>query len=305
MMQSSEIPNYRGRFAPSPTGPLHFGSLLAAVGSYCQARSQHGQWLVRIEDIDPPRMVPGADTAILRSLECYGLHWDGEIVYQSTRSEAYRHALDQLQQQELIYPCSCSRKHIASHAKSGKTGYIYPGYCRSRHHKSSAQTALRLITGADTITFTDALQGDIHCNVQNEIGDFVLYRADGMVAYQLAVVVDDAWQNITHVVRGSDLLFNTPMQIYLQQLLALPRPEYLHLPILINNLGQKLSKQNLAPALPDDRPVPLLFQALTLLGQAPDPVLREASVEELMQWACAHWRVDALPTTLELGFDYT
>lgn len=294
---------YIGRFAPSPTGPLHFGSLLAAVGSYCQARHQGGTWLVRMEDLDSPRCQTGADSLILNSLESYGLHWDGEVLYQSTRTDAYAHALACLRRQNQVYACNCSRKIINAVAKTGKTGPIYPGTCRTRHHKVNAHTSQRLLTENVVIQFEDGLQGHHRYELEAEIGDFVLLRADQLYAYQLAVVVDDAHQNITEIVRGSDLLHNTPMQLHLQQLLDYATPGYLHLPILINAQGQKLSKQSFAAPVPQDRPGPVLCQVLSLLGQVFDPALVEATAAEILEQASTDWDMQNLPQTLSIPLE--
>lgn len=295
---------YRGRFAPSPTGPLHFGSLLAALGSYLQARSRYGEWLVRMEDIDPPREVAGAADAILRTLEAYGLYWDGTVLYQSRRSEAYLDAIETLLRTKRAYHCTCSRKAIAEYQSAhGRPGHIYPGLCRTANNPSRPDAAIRVnIDGTTTITFTDRLQGEVLQNLRDEVGDFVIRRADGLFAYQLAVVVDDAAQGITEVVRGSDLLDSTPRQIFLQQSLNLPTPHYLHLPVAVNEQGQKLSKQTFAPALDDKNPLPTLITALAFLGQKPTPELAYASVEELLQWATRHWRPNAIPARLGIAF---
>lgn len=291
----------RGRFAPSPTGPLHLGSLLAAVASYCQARRRGGQWLLRIEDLDPPRTVAGATEDILRTLEAYGLYWDEEVMWQSRRHAAYEEALAQLQQAGHVYPCYCSRKEIARIADAGPVGFIYPGTCRDLPRRGTPGSAWRLRTDNRPIVFDDLLYGQCSWRLESDIGDFILRRSDGLFAYQLAVVVDDANQGITEVVRGADLLECTPMQIYLQRLLGYPAPAYLHLPVLVNEQGKKLSKQHFAPALPDDDPVPVLLQVLTLLGQEPDPTLARETPEEVMAWAVRHWHPERIPPRRELA----
>jgi len=259
---------YTGRFAPSPTGPLHIGSLLAATGSYLQARANGGRWLVRIEDLDLPRVVPGAAERILSTLEVFGLHWDGEVLYQSSRFPAYRAALHQLRNQ--LYPCGCSRADIRRQAAAvNGVASIYPGTCRNGLPAGKHPRALRISTGEREISFHDLVQGKQHQNLQREVGDFILRRSDGLIAYQLAVVVDDAAQGVTEVVRGCDLLDSTPRQIFLQELLGFPSPRYAHLPIITNTLGQKLSKQTRAPALDPERPLPALWKVLQLLGQHP------------------------------------
>ncbi|MGH8751633.1 MAG: tRNA glutamyl-Q(34) synthetase GluQRS [Burkholderiales bacterium] len=289
------VPRYRGRFAPSPTGPLHFGSLAAAVGSYLEAKAHQGEWLLRIEDLDPPREEPGAADAILRTLENCGMRWDGAIVYQSTRHDAYHAALHTLQQQGLIYPCACSRREISDSAVEGTDGPVYPGTCRNGLPADKPARAWRVRTGGRVIEFGDALQGGIRQSLEKEIGDYVLYRADQVFAYQLAVVVDDAEQGITHVVRGADLLTSTPRQIYLQQLLGLPTPAYLHLPVALDSSGKKLSKQTYSPAVAEGQVMSWLYHALRFLGQNPPPRLAKASLESFWEWAILHWDVKKIP----------
>jgi len=283
---------YRGRFAPSPTGPLHFGSLATAVGSYLAAKHHNGVWLVRIEDLDQPRCVPGAADEILRTLAAFGLYWDEEIIFQSGRIAAYEASLQQLQ--TAVYPCCCTRREIADSALHGMDGQIYPGVCRNGVPAGRAGRAWRVRTDDRAIEFHDALQGHISQNLEREIGDFVVKRADGLFAYQLAVVVDDAFQGITQVVRGCDLLVSTPRQICLQRLLGLPTPDYLHLPVAINTAGEKLSKQTLAPAVTSDDAVMTLIQILQFLRQQPPAELRQGSIAEILGWAIKHWRPDRL-----------
>lgn len=292
---------YRGRFAPSPTGPLHFGSLIAAVGSYLQARSQHGQWLLRIEDLDRPRCSEVAAGQILYALEGYGFEWDGEIVYQSRRDRIYREFTETLRQHEHLYVCGCSRREIEQRiAEEQLAPGIYPGTCRTRHLQEQPQTALRLLVEAGETGFVDAIQGPFSQQLPQQVGDFVLRRADGLYAYQLAVVVDDALQGITEVVRGSDLLDNTPRQIYLQGLLDLPTPGYAHLPIAVNRDGQKLSKQTYAPALELSRPQKSLLQVLQFLGQQPPAELSDACLAELWTWASENWQLSRVPRITKL-----
>jgi glutamyl-Q tRNA(Asp) synthetase len=263
---------YVGRFAPSPTGPLHFGSLVAALASWLDARRHRGRWLVRMEDLDPPREVPGAADAILRTLERFGLTWDGPVLYQSTRHDAYREALERLRTQGLAYDCGCTRREVAEAGAAGLDGPVYPGTCRDGLAPGRTPRAVRLRTGSGEIRFTDRLQGEIRQDVARAVGDFVILRADGHFAYQLAVVVDDALQDITHVVRGADLLDSTPRQILLQGLLGLPTPEYLHHPLVLTPEGEKLSKQTHAPPVDDGNPVPALMAALAFLGEpTPQP----------------------------------
>ena len=287
---------YRGRFAPSPTGPLHFGSLVAAVGSYLDARCCGGEWLVRMEDIDPPREMPGAADLILQTLEAYGFEWDGAVLYQSSRSEAYESALERLRQEGALYACACTRKEIIDAARRGIDGPVYPGTCRSGLNGREAR-AWRVRTTQQEIAFEDAIQGHQAQVLERDIGDFVLKRADGFYAYQLAVVVDDAAQGISHVVRGADLLDSTPRQIHLQRLLQLPTPHYAHLPLATNGAGEKLSKQTLAPALSLDQAPVMLWQALHFLGQMPPRELATADLDSLWQWARQHWQLGAVPRT--------
>lgn len=293
--QNTTLPNYRGRFAPSPTGPLHFGSLVAAVGSYLEARSRQGEWLVRIENLDPPREVAGAAREILAILEVLGMEWDGEVIYQSQRNEVYQAALAVLEQQGLLYPCACSRKEIADSSISGIDGPVYPGTCRGGLPAGRSSTALRVLTHDDPIEFRDALRGLIRQQLASATGDFVLRRADGIYAYQLAVVTDDAAQGITHVVRGVDLLDSTPRQIYLQQLLGYPTPAYMHLPVVTNAQGEKLSKQTQAVAVDISRPVAQLVEAVRFLGQTPPAELVGSSVASFWQWALENWSLQQIP----------
>jgi glutamyl-Q tRNA(Asp) synthetase len=283
---------YIGRFAPSPTGPLHFGSLLAALASYLAAKHAQGQWLVRIEDVDITRSVNGAAHAILSTLEAYGLHWDGEVVYQSQRSLWYEQALALLQQQNLAYPCSCSRKEIADSAMPGIDGLVYPGTCRQGLAPHKTARAWRVNTqDAGCIRFYDQIQGPVQQQLAEQSGDFILKRADGLFAYQLAVVVDDSLQGVTHIVRGADLLDSTPRQIYLQTLLGAAIPEYAHIPVLSNAQGEKLSKQTLAPAIGLDNISETLWQALSTLGQQPPAELQHYPAHDILNWAIRHWNI--------------
>jgi glutamyl-Q tRNA(Asp) synthetase len=286
---------YRGRFAPSPTGPLHFGSLVAAAGSYLEARTRGGEWLVRMEDLDPPRVVPGAADEILGTLLACGMEWDGTVVRQSERSDAYHVALHRLRERGRVYPCACSRKEIADSAIAGTDGPVYPGTCRAGLPDGKTARALRIDTRGAAVAFDDAVQGRVRHDLEKESGDFVLYRADEVYAYQLAVVVDDAEQGITDVVRGADLLGSTPRQVYLQKLLGLDPPRYAHLPVAVNAAGEKLSKQTLAPAVDPGRPGPALAAALTFLGQHPPADLGRANLDALWDWALKNWRLDRVP----------
>lgn len=286
---------YTGRFAPSPTGPLHFGSLVAAVSSYLEARQAGGKWLVRMEDLDTPREMPGAAADILRTLEAFGMQWDDAVVYQSQRLDHYDQALERLRRHDLVYPCACSRKEIADSAISGIDGLIYPGTCSHGLPAGKSPRAWRVRVKDEVVGFRDRIQGLISQNLASDIGDFVLKRADGIFAYQLAVVVDDALQGVTDIVRGADLLDSTPRQIYLQQLLGLPRTSYSHVPVAANQRGEKLSKQTLAKPLNLAHPQLELWQALDFLQQKPWPELRQASLNTLWSWARTHWRVAHIP----------
>jgi len=290
---------YRGRFAPSPTGPLHFGSLVTALGSYLQARSQQGKWLVRMDNIDPPREQPGAADMILHALESYHLYWDGTVLFQSTRAEAYEYALAQLAENHHSFACGCSRKSIAA---SGN-GQIYPGTCRDGLPPENSPRTVRVRVPNRIETFTDILQGQVTMNLQTDIGDFVVRRADGLYAYHLAVVVDDAEQGINHIVRGTDLLTSTPPQRYLQQCLGIPQPLYCHLPVVINQQGQKLSKQNHASAIDTKNPGPTLEKALRFLGHPPPAELMGASPALLLAWATKHWNVQNVSHTAAICID--
>lgn len=284
---------YRGRFAPSPTGPLHFGSLLAAAGSWLDARAAGGEWLLRIEDIDPPREPPGAADEILRVLEALRLWWDGEVLWQSAREAAYEEALARLTREGWAYPCTCSRKQIeADNARRGLAGArLYPGTCRERAAPpaSGEAFALRLRATPAQIGFVDRLQGQFAQSLDSEAGDFVVRRREGLFAYQLAVTVDDAAQGITDIVRGVDLLDSTPRQLWLQRLLGFPEPRYLHLPVVVFPDGQKLSKQSGAAAVDPGDANMLAWQLLACLGQQPPRELRGAAAAELWAWGAAHW----------------
>jgi len=274
---------YRGRFAPSPTGPLHFGSLIAALVSYLDARASGGHWLVRVEDLDPPREMPGADAIILRQLLDHGLQWDGEVLYQSTRLARYEEVMAVLLARGVAYYCDCSRAAVQA------AGGVYDGHCRKRRDLGPEGTAVRVwVPAAAEEVFADLFQGRQVHRPGLETGDYVVRRRDGLHAYQLAVVVDDWDQGISHVVRGLDLLDSTPRQLWLQSVLGAPHPVYGHLPVATNTLGQKLSKQNHAPSL-DARPAEdNLRQAIAWLGMPPAPQL--ATPEQLLSHALGHWR---------------
>jgi glutamyl-Q tRNA(Asp) synthetase len=283
---------YVGRFAPSPTGPLHFGSLVAAVASWLDARAQGGEWLVRIEDVDEPRTVPGAADEILRALEAFGLSWDGPVVRQSERAGRYRAALESLASRGLVYRCRCSRREIADSALRGIDAMIYPGTCRALGLGAETDGADRLRVPEGIVEFTDRVMGRVAQDVQREIGDFVLRRRDGLFAYQLAVVVDDADQGITDVVRGADLLLSTPRQIVLQRSLGLPRPRYLHVPVATTQAGEKLSKQTGAAPVDARHASGLLGEALAFLGQ---PAPESGTPATMLRAALARWSPAQIP----------
>lgn len=287
--------SYRGRFAPSPTGPLHFGSLVAAVGSRLDAGTRGGKWFVRMEDLDPPREAPGAARAILRTLEAYGFEWDGKVVFQSRRGAAYSEALARLEREQAVFRCACTRREISDSALSLAGEPIYPGTCRGGLAPGREARAVRVRVDNGVIAFDDALQGRIEQNLAREVGDFVVRRADGLFAYQLSVVVDDFEQGITDVVRGSDLLASTPRQVLLQRLLGCPMPRYMHLPVAVNRSGEKLSKQTLARPLAIEDAPEQLVRALRFLGQAPPADLAVADVAEIWSWARPSWRSDTIP----------
>ncbi len=286
---------YRGRFAPSPTGPLHFGSLLAAVGSFLDARSQGGEWLLRMEDLDPPREVPGAADNILRTLEAFGLYWDGKVTYQSQRHAAYRAALDRLERTGQTYPCGCTRREIRAHAGPDGSPRSYPGTCRDGLPPGRGARSVRLRVPDHKITFDDRLQGAISEYLPEQSGDFILLRADGLFAYQLAVVVDDAHQGITDIVRGADLLDSTSQQIALQQALGYPTPHYLHLPVVVNEQGKKLSKQTHARAVTADHAVATLCTVLQTLGQPLPDEAANCNLADFWEQALSSWHVEWIP----------
>lgn len=286
--------SYIGRFAPSPTGSLHLGSLFTALASFLDARAAQGRWLVRMEDIDPPREMAGAADGILRTLEHYGLHWDGEVWFQSQRHADYEAAIQRLLQHQHAFYCTCSRKDLQLLQADA-----YPGTCRHRQVAPQEPFAIRVKVDDRPVHFDDGLQGHCRFCLDREGGDFIIKRKDGLYAYHLAVVVDDAAQGITHVVRGSDLLDSTARHLFLQRLLQLPTPHYAHLPVLVNAQGQKLSKQTFATPIPLENPVPWLFECLRALGQQPPDDLRQASRDELLDWGIHHWsrqQVPRLPT---------
>jgi glutamyl-Q tRNA(Asp) synthetase len=293
--------SYRGRFAPSPTGPLHFGSLIAALASFLDARAAGGRWLVRIEDVDTARTVPGAADAILRALEAFELHWDEDIVWQSQRTAAYESALESLRAGDGVYRCRCSRKEVADSGVRGLDGAVYPGTCRTLAITAAPGLADRFHVPAARVGFDDRVQRYITQDVARDIGDFILKRRDGLHAYQLAVVVDDAEQRITDVVRGADLLASTPRQMMLQQSLGFATPQYLHVPIAVNERGEKLSKQTRATPLDASDAGRLLNAALEFLGQ---PRAESRLPLEIIAQAVPRWDPARIPrreaTTLRL-----
>ncbi|VYU26060.1 tRNA glutamyl-Q(34) synthetase GluQRS [Metakosakonia massiliensis] len=283
---------YIGRFAPSPSGELHFGSLIAALGSYLQARAQQGIWRVRIEDIDPPREVPGAAETILRQLEHYGLLWDGDVLWQSQRHDAYREALNWLQTQGLSYYCTCTRARIQ------RLGGIYDGHCRTLNN-GPEKAAMRLVQRQPVLHFHDRLRGEIYADEKLAREDFIIHRRDGLFAYNLAVVVDDHYQGVTEIVRGADLIEPTVRQISLYQQFGWPVPGYVHLPLALNAEGNKLSKQNHAPALPGGDPRPIIIRALQFLNQNATTEWQDLTVEALLQKAVANWSLADVPVAVD------
>ncbi|ENW78957.1 glutamyl-Q tRNA(Asp) synthetase [Acinetobacter sp. ANC 3929] len=282
--------SYIGRFAPSPTGPLHFGSLLTAVASYCDAKANQGKWLVRIEDTDIPRIYPNSEAHILACIDAFQFEPDAEIIFQKDRLNLYEQVLEQLKQSQAIYACQCTRKMLGSN-------YIYIGTCRDLNLDFVDQ-AIRLKVSDQLICFQDRLQGQQCSNLQQDLGDFVLKRRDGIISYQLAVVVDDYLQGISHVVRGADLLDNTARQIWLGSLLDYPSLSYMHLPLAMNDQGQKLSKQNLAQALDINKAPELLLQAILALGQS-KVELDQPRI--MLQQAVQQWDVNSIPLGIHLA----
>ena len=284
---------YVGRFAPSPTGPLHFGSLITAVASYCDAKANHGQWLVRIEDTDIPRIYPNSESHILDCIDAFEFEPDADIIFQKNRLDLYEEVLEQLKQAQQIYACECTRKQLGSN-------HIYVGTCRDLHLDFLNQ-AIRLKVDDQLICFDDLLQGRQCSNLKNDLGDFVLKRRDGIISYQLAVVVDDYLQGITHVVRGADLLDNTARQIWLGSLLDYPKLNYMHLPLAMNDQGQKLSKQNMAQALDLSKAPELLKQVISALGQLN---VELDQPRNMLKQAVQQWNVELIPKGMNLNGTY-
>ncbi|MDV2438548.1 tRNA glutamyl-Q(34) synthetase GluQRS [Acinetobacter gerneri] len=284
---------YSGRFAPSPTGPLHFGSLITAVASYCDAKAHHGKWLVRIEDTDIPRIYPGSEAHILACLDAFEFESDALIIFQKDRLDIYENVIQELKNKNLVYACQCTRKMLGSNA-------IYAGTCRDLK-LAFQQQAIRVKISDQDICFDDRLQGRHCANLMQDLGDFVLKRRDGIINYQLAVVVDDYLQGITHVVRGADLLDNTERQIWLGSLLNYPQLDYMHLPLAMNDQGQKLSKQNLAHAIDLKQAPKLLQQAIQALGQETVDLDRPSV---MLAQAVTQWDISRIPTGTELSGTY-
>jgi len=286
---------YRGRFAPSPTGPLHLGSLYTALASFLQARAHRGEWLLRIDDVDSLRTAPAATDRILRTLERHGLHWDGPVVFQSRNLETYQKAIETLESRGLLYPCTCTRQELMSLARSVPEPIAYPGLCRFRDRDRNRPHALRVKTDGEIIIFVDKMQGRFQQDLAAEIGDFIVRRRDAIHAYHLATVIDDCEAGITQVMRGFDLLESTPRQIHLQRLLDLPTPDYLHVPVIVDAAGNKLSKQSGALPVNDAHPSPTLFRLLTLLNQSPPRELQTAPPKAILSWAIGAWDIGKLP----------
>ena len=289
-------PSLRGRFAPSPSGPLHFGSLVAAVGSYLVAKYYGAEWQVRIEDIDPPREVEGATETILRQLEDFGLHWDGPIIYQSENIPRFNDILHKLRQDGLLYACDCTRKQINQASDNGR----YPNICQDKNLDFNGEVAWKLRHGAGDYDFIDQIQGQ--CNFESALyqEDFTVKRKDDLIAYQLAVVVDDIDSGIDHVVRGIDLLDSTPRQLRLYEVLNKPAPLWYHLPLAINNDGNKLSKQNHAAAIDASIASQQLHRAIAFLGQKPPAELLKEPPEIIIDWAIEHFSLDNIPRQKEI-----
>jgi len=298
---STRSPPYIGRFAPSPTGPLHFGSLLSALASYLDAYANQGTGLGRMEDLDPPREVPGAAEQILQCLLDHGLNWHGDVLYQSQRLEHYHSLIADLKERDLAYPCTCNRARI------NQLKGIYDGRCREHpQHGQPSATRVKVNHLPDTFNiqaravFKDLIQGPFQQNLDTEVGDFIICRKDGLVAYQLAVVADDIHQGITHIVRGSDLLDSSPRQQFLFNLLGARPPQFAHIPLAYNQEGQKLSKQNHAAALSSKNASHNVFAALIFLNQSPPNTLKGAPTSDILEWAIANWQLATIPARLHL-----
>jgi len=299
---------YRGRFAPSPSGELHFGSLIAAVASYLQARAHKGEWLVRIEDIDEARTVKHSDQHILQALELFGFEWDGDIIYQSQRKSLYQDYLDALIENKQVFACDCTRSQLRQKAERQNPDLVfnpavYPGICRNKALSLTKPLSLRCLTSTTNICFNDQVQGDYQVNLAQDCGDFIIKRRDGFFAYQLVVVIDDAEQGITDIVRGADLLSSTPQQIYLQQLLSLTPVSYTHLPVAMQKNGSKLSKSHQDLAIRKQIPAEILHSVLIYLQQSPPPELASSRVSEIWQWAFENWNIGKIRPRREIVID--
>lgn len=282
---------YIGRFAPSPTGPLHFGSLVAAVASYCDAKANQGKWLLRIENVDTTREVNGAAQAIRTCLTAHGFQWDDEVIVQSERSQIYQKYLSQLIDNKIAYPCVCTRKQIEEdHHAIGIEGYIYPRTCFLNPPNTDSAHTWRMHVGHQQLSFQDRLANTVTHDMANDIGDFILKRADGIYSYHLATAIDDALQGVTHVVRGEDLLHSTSRQLIILKALNMPAPQYMHIPVVKNADGEKLSKQTKAKALQPIEAVSNLFQAFDFLELNPPQSLKNASISAIWEWALLNWR---------------
>ena len=281
--------SYRGRFAPTPSGPLHVGSIVAAAASWLEARTRGGTWRVRIDDLDPPRVVPGAADDILRCLAAFELHWDGEVAYQGTRGSAYAAAFERLQRSGLVYPCACSRREIAAHARMGVEGSIYPGTCRDGIPPGASVRAWRMRTSGAHVEFDDRVLGIQRRDLERDAGDFVLLRADGVWSFHLASAVDDAHMGMTDIVRGADLLESSARQILVLRALGYPIPAFAHLPVALDAQGEKLSKQTHAPAVVAAHAGKTLTQVLRFLGQEVPDALDRAGASEVLDWALLNW----------------
>lgn len=285
---------HAGRYAPSPTGDLHKGSLLAALAAFFQARSHKAPWYMRVDDLDTPRVIPGKSLEILNTLEAFGLHWDGAVLYQSRRNSIYEDVIARLNKGNYLFDCGCTRREARA-GPYGPEGPIYPGTCRYGLPAGRAPRSVRIKVGDATVAVTDGIQGHYSQCLAADIGDFVLRRADGIVAYQLATVVDDAAQGVAEVVRGADLMSSTPRQIFLNEALGHARLTYAHVPILVDRRGRKLGKSNGALALDRNRRSNELVEALMLLGQTPPQGLAAESIDRIIEWGIDHWQLEAVP----------
>ena len=283
---------YIGRFAPTPSGPLHFGSIIAALASYIDARAMQGKWMLRIDDLDTPRVKPGSVDSILSTLECLGLEWDGDVVHQSTRLEHYLENLERLQENGMLYPCYCPRKLTRDK--------IYPGTCRYAPQSTQRRHALRIKTTDDTVTYQDRVAGAYQHNLFQDTGDFIVFRSDNIFAYDLAAALDDNGLEISHVIRGADLLDSTPKQNYLQKMLGIKIPVYGHIPVATDKHGRKISKRDGATDVKlQKQPTAILIDALQFLGQEVDPALQQSNCNTVLEWAIDHWDLSRIPRTLQ------